>query len=95
MATIRQNSQGRQVEAGLQSVDLSEFKEATTCAETLSDEYRPLLFFLMRELSESSITQLQIAPEVRSSRLDKLPLIGFLWRGLRSQLHGLSVFYAS
>lgn len=95
MATIRQSSQRRQVEAELQGVDLSTFKEETICEEALSNEYRPLLSFLLRELDESSLTRLQIAPEVRASRLDKLPLLGFLWRRLRGQLHGLSIFYAN
>jgi hypothetical protein len=33
--------------------------------------------------------------EVSASKLDKLPLLGQLWQGMRQQLHRISLFYVN
>lgn len=94
MRTIRHNLQHRQATGLHQAVDFPEFEEAI-CPEAPSNgKHNPLLYFLLRELNQTYAPRFRVEPDLRPSRLDKLPLVGFLWHGLRSQLHGLSIFYA-
>jgi hypothetical protein len=94
MRTIRHNLQHRQTAGLHQAVDFPEFEEATCPEAPPNGKYNPLLYFLLRELNQTYAPRFRVELEIKPSRLDKLPLVGFLWNSLRSQLHGLSIFYA-
>jgi hypothetical protein len=91
---VRRNKRNGQAEGLDQTTHFPEFEEVHYPEESLDDE-QPLLYFLLREMSQTHTLQRRIEPDFTPSRLDKLPLVSFLWNTLRRQLHGLSIFYAN
>jgi hypothetical protein len=68
------------------------FEDVMCPQEPVGDEHNPLLYYHLREASQS-YASLLLDVDIAGSRLDRLPLIGMLWTALRRPLHKVPVYY--
>ncbi|MCI0396042.1 MAG: hypothetical protein L0332_19455 [Chloroflexi bacterium] len=95
MAEIRRRIQQRRAELGYEQRTFPRFGAALACPEPPEDiPYPPDLYHHLRQANDL-YAQVETGPLLAPSPATRVPVLGRLWRLVRSQAHGLVLFYVN